>query len=67
MILLDANLLAHARVRNMTQHARAKAWLDGEINRGSRIGGMMKKTDRPVLKDQRFHKGRLSFIRTEGF
>jgi toxin-antitoxin system PIN domain toxin len=38
MILLDANLLVYAHVRNMTQHNRAKAWLDGEINRGGRVG-----------------------------
>ena len=37
MILLDANLLVYAHVRGMTQHERAKSWLDGEINRGSRI------------------------------
>ena len=38
MILVDANLLVYAHVRNMTQHLRAKAWLDGEINRGGRVG-----------------------------
>jgi uncharacterized protein len=38
MILLDANLLVYAHVRGMTQHGRSKAWLDGEINRGARIG-----------------------------
>jgi uncharacterized protein len=38
MILLDANLLVYAHVRSITQHPRAKAWLDGEINRGGRIG-----------------------------
>ena len=38
MILLDTNLPVYAHVRGMTQHERAKAWLDGEINRGSRIG-----------------------------
>ena len=38
MILVDANLLVYAHVRNMTQHTRAKAWLDGEINSGGRVG-----------------------------
>jgi uncharacterized protein len=38
MILVDANLLVYAHVRGMTQHPQAKAWLDGEINRGGRVG-----------------------------
>jgi toxin-antitoxin system PIN domain toxin len=38
MILVDANLLVYAHVRKMAQHASAKAWLDGEINRGGRVG-----------------------------
>jgi len=38
MILLDANLLVYAHVRNMPQHIRAKTWLDGEINHGGRVG-----------------------------
>jgi toxin-antitoxin system PIN domain toxin len=35
---VDANLLVYAHVGNMTQHIRAKAWLDGEINGGGRVG-----------------------------
>ncbi len=38
MILVDANLLVYAHVRNMVQHARAKAWLDAQINGGGRVG-----------------------------
>jgi hypothetical protein len=38
MILVDANLLVYAHVRSMPQHLAAKAWLDGEINRGGRVG-----------------------------
>jgi hypothetical protein len=38
MILVDANLLVYAHVRSMPQHLTAKTWLDGEINRGGRVG-----------------------------
>jgi uncharacterized protein len=38
VILVDANLLVYAHVLSMPQHGRAKTWLDGEINRGGRVG-----------------------------
>lgn len=38
MILVDANLLVYAHVRSFPQHDRARAWLDGQLNRGSRVG-----------------------------
>jgi len=38
MILVDANLLIYAHVRAFPQHERARAWLDEQLNRGSRVG-----------------------------
>ncbi|MBI5394241.1 MAG: type II toxin-antitoxin system VapC family toxin [Verrucomicrobia bacterium] len=38
MILVDANLLVYAHVKNMAQHAKAKAWLDAQINSPARVG-----------------------------
>ena len=38
MILVDANLLVYAHVRESTGHARARAWLDLELNRSRRVG-----------------------------
>lgn len=38
MILVDANLLVYAHVRNMNQHSAAKAWLDGTLNERTRVG-----------------------------
>lgn len=38
MILVDANLLIYAHVRDMPQHPAAHAWLDGVLNEGPRVG-----------------------------
>ena len=38
MILVDANLLVYAHVRELTQHERARRWLDGELNHSRRVG-----------------------------
>lgn len=38
MILVDANLLVYAHVRAFPQHERARAWLDAQLSRGSRVG-----------------------------
>lgn len=38
MILVDANLLVYASVRDLPQHEAAHAWLDGQINTGVRVG-----------------------------
>jgi len=38
MILVDANLLVYAHVKDMAQHAKAKAWLDEQINSPARVG-----------------------------
>ena len=38
MILLDANLLVYAHVESFPQHARAREWLDEQINATARVG-----------------------------
>jgi toxin-antitoxin system PIN domain toxin len=38
LILVDANLLVYAHVRDMAQHERARAWLDDRLNRRARVG-----------------------------
>ena len=38
MILIDANLLIYAHVSSFPQHARARAWLDGQLSGGARVG-----------------------------
>jgi uncharacterized protein len=38
VILLDANLLIYARVRSFPQHARARAWLDAQLNGSGPVG-----------------------------
>ncbi|MDH3404644.1 MAG: type II toxin-antitoxin system VapC family toxin [Acidobacteriota bacterium] len=38
MILVDANLLLYAHVRNVPQHEAARRWLDGRLNEGPRVG-----------------------------
>ncbi|MGH7571151.1 MAG: type II toxin-antitoxin system VapC family toxin [Gemmatimonadota bacterium] len=38
MILVDANLLLYAYVRNYPQHARARTWLDQVLNDPRRVG-----------------------------
>ncbi len=38
MILLDANLLVYAHVESFPQHARAREWLDEQINTTARVG-----------------------------
>ena len=38
MILLDANLLVYAHVRSTAQHARAREWLDGQLNDTPQVG-----------------------------
>ncbi len=38
MILVDANLLVYAVVKEMPQHAAAKTWLDGRINDFAPVG-----------------------------
>ena len=38
MILVDANLLVYARVRDMPQHQAAHAWLDETLTEGPRVG-----------------------------
>lgn len=38
MILVDANILVYAHVREMSQHARSRQWLDEKLNGGSRVG-----------------------------
>ena len=38
MILLDANLLIYARVSSFPQHARARSWLDTQLNGGGKVG-----------------------------
>lgn len=38
MILVDANLLVYARVRDFTQHERAREWLDARLNGPTGVG-----------------------------
>ncbi len=38
MILVDANLLVYANDNAAAEHAVAKAWLEGVLNRPSRVG-----------------------------
>jgi uncharacterized protein len=38
VILVDANLLIYARVNSFKEHARARAWLDGQLSGTTRVG-----------------------------
>lgn len=38
MILVDANLLVYAHVRDLPQHSAAHAWLDRQLNSLPRVG-----------------------------
>lgn len=38
MILIDANLLVYAFIRELREHDAALRWLDAQINRTSRVG-----------------------------
>lgn len=38
MIVVDANLLIYARVGSLPQHARAREWLDAQLNGTTRVG-----------------------------
>ena len=38
MILVDANLLVYAHVRDFRQHEVARAWLDGQFETAVRVG-----------------------------
>ena len=38
MILVDANLLVYAFAKDLPQHERARAWLDGQLNGPTRVG-----------------------------
>ena len=38
MILVDANLLVYARVSSLSQHGKAREWLDGRLSGTSRVG-----------------------------
>ncbi len=38
MLLIDANLLIYAHVREMPEHAAARAWLDRQLNEQARVG-----------------------------
>lgn len=38
MILVDANLLIYAHVRDFAEHAAAREWLDEQINSQARVG-----------------------------
>ena len=38
MILLDANILLYAHIRNYPQHASIRAWLDDRLGREDRVG-----------------------------
>ncbi len=38
MILVDANLLVYARVASLSQHERAKRWLDQRLNGTASVG-----------------------------
>ena len=37
MILVDANLLVYAHVSSTVAHARARTWLDGQLNGASQV------------------------------
>lgn len=38
MLLIDANLLIYAHVRQMPDHAAAREWLDAQLNEQPRVG-----------------------------
>lgn len=38
MLLIDANLLIYAHVREMPDHSAARAWLDRQLNEQARVG-----------------------------
>lgn len=38
MILVDANLLVYAHVKDFDQHERARSWLDAQFGGGARVG-----------------------------
>lgn len=38
MILVDANLLIYAYVESMTQHNKARAWMDSKLSGPNRVG-----------------------------
>ncbi len=38
MILVDANLLLYAKFADFSQHGRAHAWLDAQLNSSHRVG-----------------------------
>lgn len=38
MILVDANILIYAHVESFAQHQVARAWLDQQLNRSTRVG-----------------------------
>ena len=38
MILVDANLLIYAKLRDLREHAAARAWLDARLNAAARVG-----------------------------
>jgi toxin-antitoxin system PIN domain toxin len=38
VILVDANLLVYAHVRDYEQHERARTWLDAQFGDGARVG-----------------------------
>ena len=38
MILIDANLLVYAFIRELPEHDAAVRWLDGQINRATHVG-----------------------------
>lgn len=38
MMLVDANLLVYARVRDFAQHEAARAWLQRQLNEAPRVG-----------------------------
>jgi toxin-antitoxin system PIN domain toxin len=38
VILVDANLLVYAHVRDYKQHERARVWLDAQFGDGGRVG-----------------------------
>lgn len=38
MILVDANLLLYAKISDLPQHPRARAWLEDRLNAPARVG-----------------------------
>ncbi|WP_413934517.1 TA system VapC family ribonuclease toxin [Nitrospira sp. BLG_1] len=38
MILIDANLLLYAKVKDYPQHQHARHWLEDQLNSGKRVG-----------------------------